>query len=563
MEGVLDNISNLNNSFFIKSKGLRFLIKLLFCISGTATVAVVSLRSIQVLLWVISTICCFVLLTFLTFKFELLEKAFLTVKKNTIIIALLLSVAAVYEYSQDLSVKISKGIERFPSILPFSAETMELLSGIALCLMGCLMLISVFVFMYAFVRIFFSKFKDWFCDIDNVEKKYLIICAITFAVAVIVIFSITNVFYGAVYNGEIIYYDTIFSSDSTQLVEYNSYLNFAEAENDLRQPLFGVFAAPFAAFARLISMILFFVPNAFPIALNIIQVLLLLISAIMLSRLMNIGKVSKGLFLTLFTVTYPTLLYSLNMEQYIFSLFWLIAFVYAYMNKKKNMDWHFVAAAGSMLTSGLLFPLLGSKKDIKSFIKTLFYTFIKFMIVVILFGKTSIFIRVGKYINSYLGFAGAGITFYEKLLQFMNFVAMCFVAPKTFVEFVSGNPAYRTYAVETINYFGVIMLILSVIGFLLNYKNTYAKICFGWVVSSFLLLCLIGWGTAENGLVLYLLYYSWAYISLIFMMVEKVLAKAKKLRYCVYGIAIVTLMAFNLPAIYDVISFGIRYYGLR
>ena len=102
-----------------------------------------------------------------------------------------------------------------------------------------------------------------------------------------------------------------------------------------------------------------------------------------------------------------------------------------------------------------------------------------------------------------------------------------------------------------------------IIGFLLNHKNFFAKICAFWVGCSILLLGIIGWGSAENGMVLYALYFSWAYVSLLFMLVEKLFAKFKTVRYIIYSASIVALIIINLPGMYEIIEFGIKYYPVK
>jgi hypothetical protein len=80
---------------------------------------------------------------------------------------------------------------------------------------------------------------------------------------------------------------------------------------------------------------------------------------------------------------------------------------------------------------------------------------------------------------------------------------------------------------------------------------------------SFLVLCLVGWGTAENGLILYSLYFGWAYFCLAFLAVEKLFTAWPFGRNAVLSLAIAALAYVNIPGIVDLIQFGIQYYPVN
>ena len=77
-----------------------------------------------------------------------------------------------------------------------------------------------------------------------------------------------------------------------------------------------------------------------------------------------------------------------------------------------------------------------------------------------------------------------------------------------------------------------------------------------------IMLLILGWGTAENGLILYALYFGWAYLVLLFQLVEKI-ETTLRIKYLtvVCGIAASGgLLVLNIPAILEMISFAIAYY---
>ena len=93
------------------------------------------------------------------------------------------------------------------------------------------------------------------------------------------------------------YVDVIYTLDSGVLVKNNAFLYIDMAENDLRQPLFGLFALPFSVLAKFISLFFKFIPHSYNVIFNTIQILLLGISFVFLGKMINIKENQKNIFL--------------------------------------------------------------------------------------------------------------------------------------------------------------------------------------------------------------------------------------------------------------------------
>ena len=107
------------------------------------------------------------------------------------------------------------------------------------------------------------------------------------------------------------------------------------------------------------------------------------------------------------------------------------------------------------------------------------------------------------------------------------------------------------------NLLGIIILVLVTISFILNKKDKLSKISYYWVIFSVLLLCVVGWGTQENGLVLYSLYFSWAFIILIYNLFKWIFNKLKinkYFKYCILSITVMILI-FNLYNLNEMITY--------
>ena len=77
---------------------------------------------------------------------------------------------------------------------------------------------------------------------------------------------------------------------------------------------------------------------------------------------------------------------------------------------------------------------------------------------------------------------------------------------------------------------------------------------------SFLLLFGMGWGTQENGLILYSLYFGWAIFLLLFRLGQTLSARIPQLRPALYAVCLAVLVWQNLPAMARLLSFAIQNY---
>lgn len=541
-----------------------WLLKLAVSLSGTAMTALLTQRG-SFLFMGIGIFCAFCAMFCLTFFFRLLERVLTECTWQKITAAAIFSILADIVFAKGFFLRYSQAIEGLASaFLPFSWRSA---GSVCLCIVAALAALpAVFLFCYAFLSRFIPFAAQWIYKMDKIEKQYLFVSGTIFVLSTVVIFSLTNAFYGAVdMDGTFCGFDVIYTSDSGNQLQDDVYLNINAYENDLRQPLFGLFAMPFALAGKTVASLLFFLPNAYPIVLNSIQVLLLLLSFIAFSRILGLSGPAKGFFLSIITVLYPTLLFSLNMEQYIFAVFWLALFLESCLLRGGSQKYFYIAATGSMLTSGVLFPLLSLRcKNLSVRMKCFAGAFVRFLVTVTIFGQLPLFLGAIKSIRSFMRFTGVELGLYDRFLQFLNFAASCFIQPaaevnKTLFRYAS----YQLVQVDAVSILGAAVLCLAAAGFVLNRKLLFAKVCFGWVSFSFLLLCIVGWGTGENGLVLYTLYFFWAYYALCFLLAEKVLAKWKKLRYILYSVLFVGIGAVNLIGVYNLIQFAMLYYPMR
>ena len=226
-----------------------------------------------------------------------------------------------------------------------------------------------FVFFYAFIIRFTAFIAEIYRTSDKIERYSFVTVMLVAIVAVAVIYNQTNCFYAPLgQDREIISFDVVYVADSGNFYKANVYGFIGALENDLRQPLFGLLALPFAITATLLSWTFFFIPNSYAVFIQTIQIGLLFLTYILMSRLMRLSGLTKILFFIALFLTYPVLLFFLVWEQYIFAVFWLGVFIYIVCTGGQAYTLAFVSMTGSLLTSAAVF-LFTLTKDWRLFVR--------------------------------------------------------------------------------------------------------------------------------------------------------------------------------------------------
>ena len=397
---------------------------------------------------------------------------------------------------------------------------------------------------------------------DRQERLFLLVFWLVGSLVLTVVYGQTNGFYLPQREGRAFFYDVVFTSDTGILVSNHVFLNVGAIQNDINQMLFGVAAMPLGVLATAISRLLFFLPNAFPCLLGSLHLGVLGVTLLLLTRMMNGQGLGKILLLLLLCAAYPTVLFGLNLEQYVISVFCLIAFIYGALKQKKETRLLFLCATGTLMTSGVLFPLTVLGMPWKKAIRRLFLLAFSFTALVVVFGKLpyllTILARQGELLEWY---GGKSLTLLEKWRQYTHFIASCVTAPATEVVLQENGLARFVMAEVTgVNALGVLLLGLSAIGFAFSWRDAFTRVCGFWLLFSAFVLVAMGWGTVENGVVLYSLYFGWAVVALCYRAVYAI--PNRKMRNGVLALSLTALLAVNLPALLALYRFGLAYYPI-
>lgn len=448
-----------------------------------------------------------------------------------------------------ISKLISKGI---------SNTTIQAVVVIALLIMS-------FIAMYGVSVIFNYVLSNIVALIDTIiDKKYeinnivaIVVCALYFFL-IVWVYRNTTAFYGSGYN------DVIYGSDSYTLTGSNVWLSLFQGQNDLRQPLYMLTAAPFMGIAYILGIILnCFYVNGLAIAYAFVQALLLVWSIWLLSHLISDNDIIRSLIILILSVSYPAIVFSLCLEQYVSSFFWLIMAVVAVMYDQKKADLMIIGAANGLLTSAFMVVWKRAKSFVEWF-QSAFKCGMMFLLTLFAFGRADIFLNIKANLAEIFQHTGKKLTIVDKAYQYSKFVVDCFVGQPA-VEKVhnSGFLIWGSSEPNTINVVGIIIIVLIVVAVIWNRDSLLCKISASWIGFSVLLLCVLGWGTSSNALFLYSLYFSWAFWVPFFLSFQKIYNKGYKKSVIVILICLFILIAkLNIAEFIRMLNFAMENYPL-
>ncbi len=420
---------------------------------------------------------------------------------------------------------------------------------------------SLFFFVYLFYTYIGPRIVKFIKGLTRNEKVYLIVI-LAISILLTSIVTTHTVAFGASKEA----YDVIYTSDSSSLVKSDAWININNAENDIRQPLFGLFSLPFGISGHFVSEFLFFLPQScrYEFAMMVIQFLLLGFGTIMLARLVVNEEDNKKYFFALFSLSFPYLIFGLVLEQYVVSLFYLILCIYLYFTSKEETNYAYLGSVGTLLTSGILCWMTYHTKDFKKWFINTFKLALSFLVLMVFSGQFTQLFTIKEKILSLVRFTGDKVTFIDKMYEYFYFVRALFVAPKGFAFYGAflNEPIHHSYQLimpQSFSIIGIIVMVLMLVSLIWNRKNKMALLSGFWILFSFIILGLIGWGTHENGLILYSLYFSWAFYILFYLLLEKIF-KNRTIFKVVLSLFICIFLILNSIELYHILQFAFSYY---
>ena len=434
-----------------------------------------------------------------------------------------------------------------------------------LCVLSILFILPFLKYIYFIIK---ESLNKLFMRLHGIDLYIFFgICILSMAFTVLM-FSKTDVLYNAY--KDYCDWDYIYTSDTLAQLGGNIWLNLWHTGNCIVHPTFSSFSMPLVAPLYLLSQ-LFVSLNLFPYFLAFLHTFLICTTYTMIIDLMEFKH--RGVLLLLYFSLYSSLLFSFVIEEYIIVFFWLILFIYNYIKKEnhENCDSLLIISTSTILTNGILALLLiEENKSIKNNFLKLIKLFFLGALTVFSLGNSSLSFTFLSQIKRLSDFSGidiengtSRITLIDKFYQYTNFVKSCFVFPKASIKLNAfGCTSWQLDVVDCASVIGIVIFVLCIISFIINRKDKLCQISFGWIVYSVFVLLIVGWGTVENGLILYSLYFTWAFAVLLIKLIQYIFnaLKIEKVLPYLYTLIAVFLYVINIKDILNMINQMAEYY---
>ncbi len=539
----------------VKFKTSPLGVRLVLLLSGWSCTMLLIMTESK-LSFAVTSILSLILLGVLIFRTEFLSAIFKDTHWGLCLTALVITLAELYRAKSTFYTTCGSWMGKLFTWLHLPTGPIRLIPW----LLALVSLPMLFGYLLWFVRFMWNHAKQFWRTSDFTERMFLLSAWIVFSILIALTYLCTQAFYGAHINGAWYNFDLIYSADSGYLVHTDVFRNIGADQNDLRQPLFGVFAMPFSQCAWILSKVLFFLPNGYVTILQIMEMLLFLVAAILVARMLGLESYRKALFLGLLCVSYPVLIFSLTAEQYLFAVFYLILMIYL-QDDPVGGSLGYIAATGSMLTSGIFFPLITWDRSFKQFVLRTLKLCGAFFAVMILSGQLTAFLDIPSYIEGYGYYTGVDVSLHDKLMQYVNFVGSTLAAPASHVDFDSyRHVSWQMMPVTHWRLTGLGVLALSLGGVAVKPKARFSRICLAWMAFSLLLLGIVGWGTIDNGLMLYTLYFGWAFLAMVFQLLDYVFSRRKVLEIALILMMILVVGLKNVNALKAALVFATQFF---
>lgn len=360
----------------------------------------------------------------------------------------------------------------------------------------------------------------------------------------------------------------VYTFDSQRHVALDVYAMIDNPENDLRNPFFGFFTAPFAIPCHILDsfVYLLFQVRIYAFLIGILQIAAIAVSILLFARMASKNIIGRICVYLLFSSGYTFLLNLFILEQYAFSLLGLAICIYSYVNDLSDIQPVTGAVAAGYIPSNALILGLPVLKSKPGAFRIALKSFGLCVLILLITGKAMrILSSVFSMQIMYERFCVSGYSPSGRIEQFLYSIRTVFLQPAVRDVMVPADDgrSYMTYLMQEvpdISAFGCLVLILAIAGLVLNYRDEFSQFCGWWIFVSCLISILVGWGTADNGLIIYTMYFGWTYVCLLYKLVEHVFSRKKYVLAGGCALFVGYMAVTNISGLFGLFQFLKQYY---
>ncbi len=427
------------------------------------------------------------------------------------------------------------------------------ISGIAVWCVCALTTVSILIFMNYVVNIMVSWVIDLAVSMDKYDKIYFGV-TLFFCISLICFFHSRTT---AVWNSLDLVYETdaVFIHDHYYPVfSFGLDFDWDIGCGGIRHPLATMITYPIFVVVSVVANLLFWIPNVQAVLYAVVQSVMMILSAIMVSKIVK----SKWVYL-FFNLSFPFIFFTFFLEKYPIIVFFAVLYVYSTVSKENEevQRYSLTAAGGMMITFALLGFFYGKGKRLKERLLEYNYAVMIFLLTMIGTGRIHYLLDLYRLLHQnsvmFIKDVTSDFTIRDKFCGFTNLIASCLI-PVAYEE--TEWSFYWKHLTERVNVFGVAVLFIVVYSCGRYIKNKKMIPFMFWIFAGGICqFFIIGCGT--NAEPLFSLCFSWAVIPMLVLGIDQ-LVKKVKLRNAIYIGLLAVMFYMNYVHCQDLLAYLIR-----
>lgn len=414
-----------------------------------------------------------------------------------------------------------------------------------------LILMNIFIYIY-YTYIITYLYKDVILKlILSMDKTEKVICyTYVFIMALIIIYaySKSSAFTFTSYIDaegvqNVVQFDAILDCDSV-----TTQYDIRTFSSNLRHPTYSFVVLPEYVLARTISYLFVNKSQMCLLIFMLFKIIKLSIVGLCAKRLTG----SKWIMLMLYT-SWPYFIYGITVERHVDALFWLVIMVYVYVKRKNENYYPILLSSGANLVCIAITPVVIKASNVKEYIKKGVLIAVSFCYTIIITGNLWNIISTKDAGSSYIDRG----SYLDNFRRFTVAIKSCFGGINIRYE-----SYYNSYYDESgLSIFGILILVICVISFVVLRNNLYVKICSYWLFVCTFVFPVFGFSSDDYSM--HMILFSWAVISLVVLLMIEIYNKLpqsfKTVALKLAFFFIVVQLAVNLETAKEILTYSDRF----
>ncbi len=378
--------------------------------------------------------------------------------------------------------------------------------------------------------------SDFWSELDETDRKLYLGLTSVLSFVILIAYTTNTLWFSQD--------DLIYSIDSGYCYESI----FRVTYYDVRHPVMNIVTFPIWAVIHMALRC--FVPTQLlatlcAVCIQIMNLHLLFAIGFMIKRLSG-----SRWTLMLYLVSSPVMLFTIFLEKYQLTVFFLVLYAYQTCRGKESVEGEMILAAGTMPTSGFLYVCeLFREEAVVCKIKRFIKIFIQGIALLICTGRIHL-LNPAILLNEMYDMTNK---FGEETYPVKNcFFSLTKLVHGAFLGLTSeakGDYMWEDILIKP-SIVGLVFLTVILLGILVNLREPFVKLCSVWFVAAVILFCVIQWSVHESPL--FSIYFAWAFIPMAQKGFQFIIEKFHWKENIAYLSLLISMFAVNIANVMDI-----------